>query len=356
VHDIGKNIVALVLRCNNFRVIDLGVMVPSLTILEKAKEYHADIVALSGLITPSLTHMAEVCSLFEKEGMNIPIIIGGATTSKKHTALRLNPLYPYKTFYSIDASSTVSIALQLCSNQKESYIKEVDGEYEKIQKELESKKAHLTPFLRAIQKRHIKESPTLYSNTPYREVHNKISVEHLVDYINWHMFEKAWLVPHNSEQAATLKKDALLLLEKKEVLETINSSIKVVFGFFPAIKKDEQTISVLDKEGDELTSFTFLRSQTPDKEGIFYSLADYISDTSLDTIGMFVATSGLYVSSLVERFKEEGDEYSSLLLSLLSDRLAEALSEYLHTQIVDPLWGFTSIRPAIGYPIVRDHY
>ncbi len=359
VHDIGKNIVALVLRCNNFQVVDLGVMVPPLTILEKAKEYHADIVALSGLITPSLHQMGEVCSLFEKEGMNIPILIGGATTSKKHTALRLAPHYPNKTFYSVDAGSAVSVALQLCSHQKATFVQETEHEYNEIRSGNEKKEGNLIPFSIAIEKRHKKKDSTLFSMNPIIKVEENIEIETLIPFINWHMFIKAWLVPPQSEEAIKLKEDALSLLTKNEVVEVLNSSIKAVYGLFPVKKKDPQTIQILDELGIELQTLTFLRSQTPTREGTCYSLSDYTIDDGFDTIGMFVATSGLHVASLVNKYKEEGDEYSQLLLSLLSDRLAEALSEYLHTQIVDPVWKrskeSSSIRPAIGYPIVRDH-
>ena len=360
VHDIGKNIVALVLRCNNFRVIDLGVMVPSRTILEKAIEYNADIVALSGLITPSLTHMGEVCSLFEEEKMNIPIIIGGATTSAVHTALRLAPLYPKRTFYSVDASSTVSIAMNLISHQKKVFIQQIEDEYALIKERYKERDERLTPFTVATQKRHIKHKPTLYSSSPVIHIIEDIQVEQLIPNINWHMFFKAWLTPIHSTEADTLKHDALSLLGNKDVLNTLNASIKAVFGLFPAIKKNEHTVSVLDKERKELENFTFLRSQKPMKDEHYYSLADYVSDTLLDTIGMFVATIGHSVPKMVQQYKEHDDEYHALLLSLLSDRLAESLSEYLHTHIVHPLWikgeKITSIRPAIGYPIVPDHH
>nr|MDA3823443.1 cobalamin-dependent protein [Bacteroidales bacterium] len=359
VHDIGKNIVSLVLRCNNFNVIDLGVMVPPHTILEKAREYHADIVALSGLITPSLAHMADVCRLFHDEGMETPIIIGGATTSALHTALRLSPLYPRKTFYSEDASSTVSIALNLISHQKETFIQQVEDEYNELKEGYEKRDIFLNPFSHSTQKRYIKQTPTLFSASPYIQIINDITVEKLLPLMNWHMFFKAWLTPSHSKEAEKLKKDALFLLENKEVLNTFNSSIKAVFGLFPAIKKDEHTVVILDKDGKELETLTFLRSQKPLSDGHYYSLSDYIADSSLDTIGMFVATTGELVSKMIQQYKQRDDEYSALLLSLLSDRLAESVSEYVHIHVVNPLWikdeTISSIRPAIGYPIVRDH-
>ncbi len=360
VHDIGKNIVALVLRCNNFKVIDLGVMVPSRTILEKAKENQADIVALSGLITPSLSYMKEVCALFEKEGMDTPIIIGGATTSALHTAIHLAPLYPRKTFYSPDASHTVNIAVNITSPQKEEFIQQVTDEYETLKAQYKTKDYSLTPFSKTIDKRYIKKAPTLFSLSPYIKLVDTVKIEDLIPLINWKMFFTSMQTPHHSNEAKKLQEDALLLLQDKEVVNTFNSSIKALFGLFPAIKKDEHTISIIDNEKKELETFTFLRSQKPHGNGNYYSLADYITDDAVDTLGMFVATTGKEVLKMIEYYKQGKDEYTSFLLSLLNIRLAESLSEYLHTQIVHPLWiqdeNISSLRPAIGYPVVPDHY
>jgi 5-methyltetrahydrofolate--homocysteine methyltransferase len=359
VHDIGKNIVSLVLTCNNFKVIDLGVMVPPETIVEAAQTYHADLVALSGLITPSLSQMAHLCSLFHSNKINIPILIGGATTSEKHTALKLEPLYPRSTFYGKDATQTVSIALKLLSNQREAYIEEVDKRNQEIRLQSKVQKKEIISLSEAHLRRHIKREPTAVIEAPTIEVVENISLEDLISLINWDMFVKGWDVPRNCPEAQKLEKEAKELLSTKRVREMFSEGIKGVYGLFPARKNKKGGIEILDGENRVIETLYFLRSQIPNSKGVCYSLGDYIHDSQIDTIGMFVASSALTLSSLLKEYERENDIYSSMLLSTLSDSLAEAFSEYLHQHIVNPLFlsstSHNSIRPAIGYPSVPNH-
>jgi 5-methyltetrahydrofolate--homocysteine methyltransferase len=359
VHDIGKNIVSLVLSCNNFKVIDLGVMVPPQTILDAAIEHKADLVALSGLITPSLSQMAYVCSLFQSNNLTIPILIGGATTSELHTALKLEPLYPHLTFYGKDATQTVSIALHLLSKNRDSFIEEVGARYETLKEQRERKNRVVLPLHEAQMKRHQKREATLFSPKPYIQVVDTIQLEDLIPLINWEMFLKGWDVPRSSDEAKKVKKEAMELLQSKKVKEALNASIKAIFGLFPVKKLEDETIAILDEHGYVIHSMNFLRSQNPNASHQCLSLSDYIHDDSVDTMGMFVATSALTLSSLLSEFDKGNEIYDSLLLSTIGDSLAEALSEYLHKQIVHPMWTSLStvstIRPAIGYPSVPDH-
>jgi len=359
VHDIGKNIVSLVLTCNNFNVVDLGVMVPPETILQAAREHHADVVALSGLITPSLSQMAALCSLFSSQQMNIPILIGGATTSEIHTALKLEPLYPGLTYYGRDATESVSIALKLLSKNRTSFMKEVKERNKEICDRYHERKKRLLGYEEAVWKRHVKRVPTLNSYEPEIKVMTTFDIEQLITQMNWELFYKRWNVPRSSQEAQKIKTEALNLLDTERVKEVMQEGIKAVYGLFPVRKREDGTVEILDEKGKRLSSLTFFRSQTPDIHGNCLSLSDYIHDTQLDTIGMFVASSALNLSVLIKEYEEKGDIYSSMLLSTLSDSLAESLSSYLHHQIVDISWSsdhpHSIIRPAVGYPIVPDH-
>ncbi len=352
VHDIGKNIVILVLECNNFKVIDLGVMVPPHDILAAAREHKADIVGLSGLITPSLREMEFVCSLFEQEGMTVPIMIGGATTSEKHTAIRIAPSYPGKVFHGRDATQAVSTALTLRSSHALSFTEETDTRYREIREEAEKNKITLQSFSSVQSLGYRKEETTLFSATPYIRVVDWVSVDDLLPYVTYPNFFKAWLVPPDSDEAAKLKKDVFTLLENPEVKAAFNASIRGVYGLLP-VKKDEKGRIIV--QGTDETSFTFLRSQMPNRYGMCLSMADFIHDSEMDTLGMFVLSAGLALEPLEQKFKEEGDDYSALLIATFSNRLAEAFSEYTEQNIIHPLWGVKTVRPGIGYPVTPDH-
>lgn len=353
VHDIGKNIVILVLECNNFHVIDLGVMVPAHQILDAARTHAADLVALSGLITPSLKEMEQVCSLFEQEGMDIPILIGGATTSERHTAIRIAPSYPARVFHGRDATQAVSSALTLLSSQAESFIETTDRHYREIREESRRSQLLLTPYSEAVRHRFHKQEPTLFRNLPYIQVIDWVRLEDLLPYVTYPNFFKAWLVSPESEEAQTLKRDLTALLEIPEVHEALNASIRGAYGLFPVTKDPQGRIRIT--AGEKETSFTFLRSQMPDRQGRFLSMSDFIHDSEIDTLGMFVLSAGLALGPLEQKYRDAGDDYSALLLATFSNRLAEAFSEYTEQRIVQPVWKVKTVRPGIGYPVTPDH-
>ncbi len=353
VHDIGKNIVILVLECNNFKVIDLGVMVPAREILDAARTHSADLVGLSGLITPSLKEMEHVCSLFHQEGMDIPILIGGATTSERHTAIRIAPSYPARVFHGRDATQAVSNALTLLSSRSAAFIETTDRRYREIREESERSRILLTPYGETLVDRYRKQKATLFRELPYTQVIDWVHLEDLLPYVTYPNFFKAWLVSPESEEADTLKKDLSALLDIPEVHAAFDRSIRGVYGLFP-VTKDAQGRILVSAHGKE-SSFTFLRSQLSDRQGRYLSMSDFVHDSEPDTLGMFVLSAGLALEPLEQKYREAGDDYSALLIATFSNRLAEAFSEYTEQQIVRPLWKVKTVRPGIGYPVTPDH-
>jgi 5-methyltetrahydrofolate--homocysteine methyltransferase len=361
VHDIGKNIVSLVLRCNNFKVVDLGVMVPSDTILQTAIDEHADMIALSGLITPSLVEMANVCRLCEKRGLTIPILIGGATTSEEHTARKLFPLYPYGVVHTSDASQTVAVALQLASVQKDLFLANIAEKYSAYSGRTEEKKETVFTMkaARALKFRKSKPAPRPVSYGV--RVFSEFPFDSLISSINWRMFASAWRVSPNSEEAKRLEADAKALLTNPEIQQVMKSSFTATIGIFPAYSQNEDII-LFDSNGiDSLETLHFLRMQKALEGKNCYSLADFVMEGSgspTDSIGLFVASAGIGVADLSERIKANGNEYDALLVTMLADRLAESLIGYLHNQLAFDWWAYgdvPSIRPAPGYASDPDH-
>lgn len=353
VHDIGKNILALVLECNNFKVVDLGVMVPPEEILAKALEVGADIVGLSGLITPSLVEMARVCTLFQEAALKIPLLIGGATTSQEHTALRLAPLYK-AVVHSDDASSGVMAALSLIGGGREQFLEERQKLYRAIVKEREASPSELLPFEEAVRRRFIKikSSPTPKKVGLFKV--EGLTLEAVLPFVNWWMIASAWGVSSKSGEGEKVIKEAQALVQEKEIRPLLEASLAAVVGIFRAKVVDEHSFIVFDQRG-EATTFHFLRSQKGDSGGLCRSLADYINPSGEEWVGMFVATAGLKVKEYIEQLRLEGDDYKGLLLAMVCDRLAEALSAYLGRQVEEKWWAGPSIRPAIGFPVAPDH-
>ncbi len=389
VHDIGKNIVSLVLQCNHFRVIDLGVMVPPEDIFKAAVENKADMVGLSGLITPSLLEMGEVCRQFQEAGLDIPIMIGGATTSEAHTATRLAPLYPGRVIYTSDASDSVRVALKLVSAEASKFLQEIQKRYQESEagsekSEVRSQKQEVedTPkprrrcagsssfakasadkqkqeLLSLAQARDLKYKKLKSSATPAflgtKVIHN-ILLDDLLPYVNWKMFALAWQVKPKSQDAENLRRDAENLLQKPEVKAVYEASMSAVVGLYKA-KTESDDVFLLDEKGKEFTRFYFLRQEEIKVDEVHFSLSDYVREKS-DYIGFFVATAGHKVKALSEKFKQEDEDYLALLVNLLADRLVEALSEYLQTQMEENWWKQVDhkiIRPSIGYPSAPDH-
>ncbi|MCX7885349.1 MAG: methionine synthase, partial [Caloramator sp.] len=387
VHDIGKNIVSVVLSCNNFEVIDLGVMVDSEIILETVKRENASLVALSGLITPSLEEMAQVAEEMERQGFTIPIMVGGATTSKVHTALKLAPKYSKGVVHVTDASKAVEVARKLVDmNTREQYLEEINNEYEKIRENYLSMQRKLISFKEAKENSfkidwknaHIK----LPNFTGIKKLIN-FPIRELRKYIDWTFFFVAWdmgmVYPNIMEdskygtEARKLFEDAnkmLDILEKEKIL-TANA----VFGIFPANSKgDDIEVYSSSDRSQVLTTFNMLRQQEVNKSNEYRCLSDYIAPKNsgiTDYIGGFIVTSGIGAKEYAESLKSKGDDYGAIMVKLLADRLAEAFAEYLHLMIRKEYWGYAAdenlsieallkgdyqgIRPAFGYPSLRDH-
>ena len=387
VHDIGKNIVSVVLACNNFEVIDLGIMVTAETILEAAKREQADIIAVSGLITPSLEEMIHVAAEMEREGFTIPLILGGATTSKVHTALKIAPQYSHGVVYVSDASKAVEIARKLVDPvSKEQYLVAIKEEYDQVRDNylgierkmlsLEEARKHNLP---------INWSPEKIQVPAFQGIKQILNfpLAELRPFIDWTFFFKAWEMkgvypkilddPKYGEEANKLFADAnklLDILEKDNVL-TANA----VFGIFPANSSGDD-IEIYDSQnkGKLVAAFPMLRQQEVRQDQVYRSLADYIAPKSsglTDYLGGFIVTAGIGVKEYAANLHATGDDYSALLVKILADRLAEAFAELLHQQVRTEYWGYSAgedlaiedmlrmkyegIRPAFGYPSLRDH-
>ncbi|MGH0053200.1 MAG: vitamin B12 dependent-methionine synthase activation domain-containing protein, partial [Sphaerochaetaceae bacterium] len=347
VHDIGKNIVALILRCNGFEVIDLGVMVHAQTIYEKAVAHQANIVGLSGLITPSLKEMEGVISLFEEQGSTIPIFVGGATTSELHTAVKLSVLYSNPVIQTKDASAMALAANEVVGPNKLSFLGGIRNRYRELREEhQESKKekestlpdSYATSLRLGIQKKKGTKAQTY----GIRAV-THIALPTLVESINWKMYCAAWKVPPSSEEGERLIKQAKALLEEEQVRTLFEAGCKFVYGVFPA-KSDRLSVQV----GDE--SFYFLRD-----EASSFCLADMIAEE--DTVGLFVTTSAFALAPYLSEMEQQGNTMRQLSIKLLADRLAEVLAEKAQQAIVH-MWGEqlpSYLRPAPGYPSWNDH-
>ena len=341
VHDIGKNIVSLILTCNNFEVIDLGVMVPKEKILASAKEHHADLVGLSGLITPSLREMASVISLFEEGGCTIPIFVGGATTSELHTAVKLSPLYGGPVIQTRDASAMALTAQKAVGEGRELFFKDhAELTLTLVNKDQEQK---ISPpsfdYAAVLAKQEQKQSGTRakeYGTFVLKD----FSLPVLAQKINWKMYCSAWKVPFSSEEGQQLVQEAKELLEKEEIQTLFEAGCKVVCGLFPA-HSDRLEVKVGS------TSFFFLRN-----EASGFSLADAIAKD--DTVGLLVATSAL---ELGEYMKQADEAYTHLALQMIADRLAEVLADEAEA-FLRQKWGCSCssfIRPAPGYSSWSDH-
>lgn len=390
VHDIGKNIVGVVLACNNFDIVDLGVMVPTNKILDEAQKEKADIIGLSGLITPSLDEMVGVASEMQKRGMKTPLLIGGATTSRIHTAVKVDPNYESSVVHVLDASRSVSICSELLNKEKnEEFVSKVKGEYSVLRKE-HAKRTSRKKLL-SLNNAKANRTDINWELTNYRKpkfigtkVFEDIDLNELRAFIDWSPFFRTWMLTGKypsileddivGEQAQALFKDAQSMLDVLIKNKTLKA--KSVIGLFPANSIDDDII-IFGNEArtSQKAKFHFLRQQVQKRDGQpNSSLADYVAPCDSkkeDYIGMFAVTSGLGIEKLVEKYESNHDDYNSILVKALADRLAEAHAEYMHYKIRTDLWGFseeeefdnealiaekyTGIRPAPGYPACPDH-
>jgi 5-methyltetrahydrofolate--homocysteine methyltransferase len=389
VHDIGKNIVGVVLGCNNFEIIDLGVMVPCAKILEVALEEKVDAIGLSGLITPSLEEMAYVASEMERLGLDIPLVVGGATTSELHTAVKIEPNYSNGVVYVSDASKSVGVFKSLCNKDKrEAYLKDVHANYDDIREAYAKEKSaeYFTIEKARANKEKIdwKTSPIYKANKLGLQVERNFPVSEIRKYIDWTFFFVAWelkcMYPeimedaHFKDEAKKLFDDANLMLDEIEVKNLIEAA--AVFGMFPANSIGDDIIIYSDEErSSELTQFTNIRQQEKFPKGLSnLCLSDFVAPVEsdrIDYIGAFVATAGLGIEESLDEYAKDLDDYKSIMLKILADRLAEAYTELLHDRVRSQDWGYApnedltiqeklrekyqGIRPAFGYPSLPEH-
>lgn len=387
VHDIGKNIVGVVLQCNNYEVIDLGVMVPADKILQTAIDEKADIIGLSGLITPSLDEMVHVAKEMKRRGFELPLLIGGATTSKAHTAVKIEPQYDKGVVYVNNASRAVGVVSNLLSKEhKTEFLAKTSAEYVKVREQQARKKPRSKPV--TIQRARDNAAKLDWDNyTPpvpkklgVTEFKN-VSIKTLRKYIDWTPYFMTWSIAGKyprimtdevvGEQAQSLFKDAndmLDDLEKSGSLQPLG-----VIGLFPANRVgDDIEIYTDETRAELLTTSCHLRQQTEKTDFANYCLADYIAPKGTpDYFGAFAVTGGLEEDDLADAFDAQQDDYNKIMVKAVADRLAEAFAEYLHEQVRKEYWGFApdenlanedlirenyqGIRPAPGYPACPEH-
>ncbi|WP_394752104.1 methionine synthase [Crenothrix sp.] len=388
VHDIGKNIVGVVLQCNNYEVIDLGVMVPCEKILQTARLENVDIIGLSGLITPSLDEMVHVAKEMQRQGFTIPLMIGGATTSRAHTAVKIEPHYKGATVYVTDASRGVGTASNLLSGElKDEFVNSIRKEYEEVRerhKGKESKtKQHLLEAARRNKFSWGDYEPVTPSFLGVKAI-DDVSLATLVDYIDWSPFFQTW------EMAGSYPKildDVVIGVEARKLFNDAKAMLtqlvdekwlqaRAVIGFFPAYSEGDDVVVYTDESRSQpLEVLHHLRQQNVKAPGRpNYCLSDFIAPIASgkpDYIGGFAVTTGIGIEEKLQQFESDYDDYSSIMLKALADRLAEAFAEYMHQVVRKNYWGYADdeaidneqlineayqgIRPAPGYPACPDH-
>ena len=391
VHDIGKNIVGVVLQCNNYEVIDLGVMVPTDKILQAARDHNADIIGLSGLITPSLDEMVHVAKEMKRQGMDLPLLIGGATTSKAHTAVKIEPQYDHPVIYVTDASRAVGVAGRLLTPAlKTPYVAEIREEYEKV-RERNAKRRPKAADLDYTQARKRRFRTDWASYTPTKPhqlgltTFDNYDLDELVERIDWTPFFMSWQLAGKypkilddkvvGEAARNLFEDAKQMLRK--LVDEKRIQARGVIGLWPANTVDDDVIEVYADESrsEVVERLHHIRQQTTKgRDGICYSLADFIAPKDsgkADWIGGFAVTTGHGVDQLTKAYEAAGDDYNAIMVQALTDRLAEAFAERMHERVRKEFWGYVpqesldnealiaekyqGIRPAPGYPACPDH-
>lgn len=390
VHDIGKNIVGVVMACNNFEIIDLGVMVPAEKILETAKKEQVDIIGLSGLITPSLDEMVHVAKEMERQGFNVPLLIGGATTSKVHTAVKIAPHYSHPVVHVNDASRSVPVVSHLLSeDMKANFAAEVAKDYERLREQ--NKQAQGQNKFISLQEARANKFQINWKDTKIErpafignQVFEDYSLSEIAEYIDWTPFFHSWelkgsypKILEDKERGVEAKK---LFADAQTMLQQIISEkwlkAKAVIGIYPANSVHEDDVEVYDEQGKTIGYFHSIRQQTKKAEGQSnMALSDFIKpkseDGQHDFIGAFALTTGIGIDEHVARFEKDHDDYHAIMLKALADRLAEAFAELLHKKVRTEIWAYAKnedlsndqlikeeyagIRPAPGYPAQPDH-
>ncbi|MDO9275498.1 MAG: vitamin B12 dependent-methionine synthase activation domain-containing protein, partial [Lutibacter sp.] len=392
VHDIGKNIVGVVLNCNNYEIIDLGVMVSAQKIIETAKNENVDVIGLSGLITPSLDEMAYVAAEMERQNFKVPLLIGGATTSKAHTAVKIDTQYSNAVIYVNDASRAVTVVGNLINdnNTAVEYVKSIKDDYVIVREGFynrSDRKEYLSLADARKNKFKIDWSTTTIAAPNFlgTKVIEELDLNKLVEYIDWSPFFRTWELHGKypeiltdvvvGETATHLFKDAQKLLQK--VVEEKLLTAKAVFGIFPAnsVNDDDIEVYVNEAKKEVKAKFLTLRQQLKKKEGTpSMALADFVApkETNItDYVGAFCVSTGFGTAELAAEFEKDHDDYNSIMIKALADRLAEAFAEYLHKKVRTDYWGYAAseiltneelikegykgIRPAPGYPACPDH-
>ena len=395
VHDIGKNIVSVVLGCNNYDVVDMGVMVPTQDILDKARLEGADVIGLSGLITPSLDEMVSVAKAMEEEGFTTPLLIGGATTSKIHTAVKIEPHYRGPVIHVLDASRSVPVVSNLLNKKaKDDFTRQIRAEYEQMRDRHAGKqqKKNFAPIGEARANKFQADWSERKVTRPQflgTRVFDDYSLAEIADYIDWTPFFMTWELAGRfpkilddevvGEQARDLYQDAQAMLKK--IVDERWLRAKAVIGFFPANAIGDDDIALYQFEHDQedrnqvLTTLHHLRQQTQKASGKDYmSLTDFVAPANSginDYVGGFAVTAGIGCDEIAKEFEKDHDDYNSILVKALADRLAEAFAELMHARVRREFWGYApdealdnealirekyqGIRPAPGYPACPDH-
>ncbi|MEI7054206.1 methionine synthase [Nocardioides sp. CCNWLW239] len=390
VHDIGKNIVGVVLQCNNYEVIDLGVMVPAQKILDAAKEHDADIIGLSGLITPSLDEMVGFATEMQRVGLDLPLLIGGATTSRAHTAVKIDKAYDGPVVWVKDASRSVPTAAALLdAGRREKLMAEIKDDYDSLRaRHAERRERVSLTHVQAKANKPEIDFSTLPAEPAQLGVHTLLDypIAELRDYIDWQPFFNSWEMkgrfpdilnnPATGEAARKLFDDAQAMLDK--IIEEKWIEARGVYGLFPANSTGEDVVVYTDSSRTEERATLFqLRQQGQHRDGISNkSMADFVAPVGAgpDHVGAFAVTAGIGLPDRVKAFKDDLDDYSAIMLEALADRLAEAFAERLHQRVRTEFWGYaadeadgaltnedliaekyTGIRPAPGYPACPDH-
>lgn len=391
VHDIGKNIVGVVLACNNFEIVDMGVMVPTEDIIKKAIEEKVDIIGLSGLITPSLDEMVDVARTMEKSGMKIPLLIGGATTSRIHTAVKIDQQYSGAVVHVLDASKSVPVSASLLKKETREDVKEGYKQEYAEAREAHANRKQTKTYITYDEARANKamldfnadtiKKPTFIGNKYF----NNYSLEEIKGFIDWTPFFATWQLKGKypkifeneiiGEEAKKLFEDATELL--KEVVDKNLLVANAAIGIYPANTVDDDTIEIYDDDTRKeiIKTFQSLRQQGKKGGGLpNMSLADNIAPREsgvADYLGFFAVTTGINIEPIIERFDKDHDDYNSIMIKAVADRLAEAFAELMHKKVRTELWGYTTnesldnealirekyqgIRPAPGYPACPDH-
>jgi len=390
VHDIGKNIVGVILQCNNYEIIDLGVMVPTEKIIKTAIEHNADLIGLSGLITPSLDEMVYVAKEMQRQGLTIPLLIGGATTSKAHTAVKIEQNYDHPVVYVSNASRAVGVCQKLLTpNHKDEFVAKLNLDYERVREQHANKRPRSAPIglaqarANAAKLDWVNYKPKV-PNKLGVQVFKTMSISVLREYIDWTPFFMTWGLAGKyprilkdevvGEEATRLFADAIAMLDKVEAEGEISAA--GIVGIFPANSVGDDIEIYTDETRSDILQISHQLRQQTEKKAPFvnHCLADYIAPKSsgvADYIGAFAVTGGIGEREVAERYKADNDDYNAILVQAVCDRLAEAFAEYLHQQTRKDYWGFAAdetlgnddlirekyqgIRPAPGYPACPEH-